>query len=64
MLFENFVTVKTNMYNEEEEYTVINVTPKNLKNKVVLQVNGNINNASKLDLCFTIRNKRYIVNLI
>lgn len=64
MLFENFVTVKTNMYNEEEEYTVINVTPKNLKNKVVLQVNGNINNASKLDLCFTIRNKRYVVNLI
>ena len=61
MFFEHFLTVRVN---DSEEYAVTNVTPKTLTGKVALQVNGNINQAAKIELCFTIRNKRYILNLI
>ena len=61
MFFEHFLTVRVN---DSEEYVVTNVTPKTLTGKVALQVNGNINQAAKIELCFTIRNKRYILNLI
>lgn len=62
--FDNFVTVKAGFSGTYEEYSVMNVTPKNLPNKLVLQVNGNINGADDLDLYITIRNKRFIVNII
>ena len=64
MFFNNFASVKAGVEGVVNEYSVIDVTPKNLKNKLVLQVNGNIKDADDLDLYITIRNKRYIINLI
>lgn len=61
--FKDFVTVRVSNNNESEEYSVIDITPKDLKDKIVLQVDGNIINAEKLDLFITIRNKRYTINL-
>lgn len=61
--FEDFITVKVGNDNEFEEYNVIDITPKNLNNKIVLQVDGNIVNEDKIDLLITIRNKRYTINL-
>lgn len=62
--FNDFASVKVGIGDRDVEYSVINVTPKNLKDKVVLQVNGNILNSDHLDLYLTIRNKRYTINLV
>ena len=62
--FEDFMTVHAGVNGEYKDYDVINVTPKNLSNKLVLQVNGSIGSADDLDVYVTIRNKRYIINLI
>lgn len=43
---------------------VKNVTPTNLKDKVVLQTNSEIEKAKQVDLLITIRNKNYIINLV
>lgn len=61
--FKDFLFVSAYHGDEYNEYSVIDITPKNLDNKIVLQVNGNVTNADKVDLLVTIRNKRYIVNL-
>lgn len=61
--FDDFASVKSGINNYFFEYDVINVTPKNLTNKLILQVNGDILNDTDTDLLFTIRNKRYVINL-
>lgn len=61
--FTDFVSVKAGINNNYMEYDVVNVTPKNLTDKIILQVKGDIMNASDVDMFITIRNKRYIVNL-
>ena len=61
--FNDFVSIKAVINEVEHEYGVFNVTPKNLTNKLVLQVKGDIINASDIDMYITIRNKRYIINL-
>lgn len=60
VFFENFVRVG----NKDNNYSVINVTPKNMDGKLVLQVNGNVINTLDLSMFITIRNKRYIINLL
>ncbi|MBE6161032.1 MAG: hypothetical protein E7158_02260 [Firmicutes bacterium] len=57
--YENFFTIEY----DGIESTTKNVTPSNLKNKIVLVVPENIINSNKLNLLLTIRNQKYIVNL-
>ena len=57
--YENYFTVEY----DGKEVSTKNVTPANLKNKIVLQTSGYITTSSKLDLLITIRDKKYIVNL-
>lgn len=57
--YENFFTVE---YDGIESSTK-NVTPSNLKNKIVLQTPAKIKDSSKLKLVITIRDKTYKVNL-
>lgn len=52
-------TIKENTYYSK----IIYQTPKNLKDKLVLQVKTNVNEADSIDVVFTIRNKEYIINL-
>ena len=61
--FEDFITVKVGNTNSTNEYNVTNITPKNLNDKIVLQVDGSIKNESILDILITIRNKRYTIKL-
>ena len=61
--FDDFVSVKSGINGKYSEYDVINVTPKNLNDKLILQVKGDIQEADDLDLLITVRNKRYTINL-
>ena len=61
--FDDFVSVKSGINGTYNEYDAINVTPKNLNDKLILQVKGDIQDADDLDLLITIRNKRYTINL-
>lgn len=62
--FSDFVKIKSSAGYEPQYYSVTNVTPKNLKDKIVLQVSGNILGSSDIDMIITIRNKRYTINLV
>lgn len=61
--FDDFVTIKYVKGNKSGIYGAINVTPKKLTNKLILQVSGDINDPEDLDMYITIRNKRYVINL-
>lgn len=61
--FSDFVSVKSIIGENRNEYNVVNVTPKNLKDKLVLQVKGKIEDSSDLDMYITIRNKRFVIDL-
>lgn len=61
--YTDFVSIADGSINDGSSYNVIDVTPSGLKDKIVLQVNGDIKNISDLDMYVTIRNKRYIINL-
>ena len=61
--FTDFVSVKSVTGETTSVDNVVNITPKNLTNKLVLQVKGDILNAHDLDLYVTVRNKRYIIDL-
>ena len=61
--FNDFVTVKGVRREEPFEYNTFNVTPSKLKNKLILQVTGDIRDAEDLDMYITIRNKRFIIDL-
>lgn len=57
--YENFFTVE---YDGIESSTK-NITPSNLKDKIILQAPAKITDATKLNLLITIRNKTYKINL-
>lgn len=61
--FDNFVSISYKI--EDKEYTakVKNLTPNNLKNKLILQVPDKVVNASEIKLLITIRNKIYEIKL-
>lgn len=61
--FDDFVTVKIEKNKEFYELDVKNITPDNLEGKLVLQVSYDLSNEKDVDLLFTIRNKRYTLNL-
>lgn len=62
--FEDFITVSTYNGNEETEVLTTNVTPKDLQNKLILQVDGNIDYSKETYLNIVIRNKKYSVKLV
>ena len=57
--YEDFFTVEYN----GKEVTTRNVTPDNLKDKIILQTNAEIKESSNLNLLITIRNYCYKVTL-
>ena len=60
---ENFWQIKYTINDNEKIVSVKNVTPTNLKNKLVVQTDGNVMNADKIDLLVTIRNRCYDISL-
>ena len=63
-LIENYLKViYTNEFAETKYAKVINVTPSNLKNQIVLETTDKIENSEVLELSFIIRNKEYIVKI-
>lgn len=61
--FENFLKVEYTIGNKTFYTNVINQTPKNLKDKLVLQIKSDVSKADNVSLVFTVRNKKYIIKL-
>ncbi len=61
--FTQFCRLKYIIGEKETIAKTNNLTPSNLTNKVVLQVDNKIREADKVQLLITIRNKEYIVNI-
>ena len=61
--FDNFVSIKYKVDDTEFKSSIKNLTPTNIQNVLVLQVNDQIKNADELKLLITIRNKIYIIKL-
>ena len=59
----NFFKIRYTIDNDNYTEAIKNITPENLKDKIVLEVNSEIMNASRVDLLVTIRNKTYVINL-
>ena len=57
--YENYITVEC----DGKESTTRNITPENLKNKIVLQAREDIKEAKKLNLVITIRDRTYKIKL-
>lgn len=57
--FEDYFTV----YYNNKEVTTKNVTPANLKNKIILQTNDEIKTANNLSLLLTVRDQTYQIKL-
>ena len=62
-LVSNFMKLRYTINGETYYSKVIYQTPKNLSDKLILQVKSNVNEAETIDVIFTIRNKNYIINL-
>ena len=61
--FNNFASIRYTLNDVEKNVNAEDITPTEIKDKVILQVPAEIEDASKIDLYITIRNKIYIVNL-
>jgi len=61
--FSNFASVKYEVNETEYIITPQNITPTNLDNTVVFQINSQIKDAKKIELLITIRNKIYTIKL-
>lgn len=59
----NFLKIKYEIDGETYYSKVINQTPNNLKDKLVLQIGSNVSEAESVSVVFTIRNKNYIIKL-
>ena len=62
-IFNSFGSIKYIKDNKVIISNVKNVTPQNLKDHIILDVDNDILNSKELKLLFTIRNKRYEINL-
>ena len=62
--FNNYLSVSYEMDGTEYNSSVINRTPTNLNNVLVLQVSSKIKDSSQVKIKFTIRNKTYVINLL
>ena len=61
--FNDFVDVEYYISDKKYNVPVKNVTPKEVSNQTVLEVNSNIQYADKINLVFTIRDKKYTLKL-
>ena len=61
--FTDFFKVGATVNGAYKEFDVIDITPKNLSNKRVLQVDGDILSTNHIDLDVIIRNRKYVINL-
>lgn len=59
----HFMNIKYVENNKTKYANVTDVTPKNLKNKLVLETTNSINKLSHYDLAILIRNKEYIIKI-
>lgn len=59
----HFVSIRYKVNDEEKIVKSIVKTPTNLKDKIVIQVPGEVDSAQSIDLVITIRNKTYIIKL-
>ena len=60
---ENFIDIQYRINEEIYNSVSINVTPKNIENKIIFEVPKDIENADIIQAIITIRNKEYIVNI-
>jgi len=60
---KSFIKIKYIDNGEIKYDSINNVTPANLKNKLVLESTNKIKNSQELYLSITIRNKEYLINL-
>lgn len=63
LFFKQFAKVRTTKNKKTTTYNIKDLTPNDIKNKVVLQVDSDIKQADSIELLITIRNKEYIVKL-
>lgn len=61
---QNFFKIRYQLDGAIKIVDIKNVTPTNLKDKLILQTNSEIEKAQVIDLYINIRNKSYIINLI
>ena len=60
----DFITIRYLIGNENKIAKVSAIESDKLDKKLVLQTTNEINNASKVDMLITIRNKVFIINLV
>ncbi len=60
---DNYLSIRYLDGEEEKVASVKNLTPSNLKGKIVLNTTDKVVNSSKIDLLITIRNKEYSISL-
>ncbi len=60
--FKDYLEIKY-IYNGEEYITKPIIRDINNVDKLILQVNNNVSNATSIDLLFTVRDTRYLVNI-
>ncbi len=62
-LINSFAKIRY-LINKKDEYAIVeDVTPSNLKGKIVLETTNKINDADEIVLILTIRNKEYLIKL-
>lgn len=61
--FNNFASIEYKINNEYYKETIINKTPNNITDTLILQVTNKINDATELKLLITVRNKSYDIRL-
>lgn len=62
-MYSMFVKITYTKNNEKKAVSVKDVTPDNLKDKIIFQTYNGIENADNINLEFTFRNNKYIIKL-
>ena len=60
---KDFACVRYIKNDKEKTSDILNITPHNINNKVILQVSDEITDADSIDILLTLRNKIYVINL-
>lgn len=61
--FNNFASIEYKINDKYYKETIINKTPNNINDSLILQVSNKISDASELKLMITVRNKAYAIRL-
>lgn len=60
---DNFFKIQYAINNGIVTANITNVTPQNVNDKIILQVDSDVKNADIINVLITVRNSRYIINL-